>query len=57
MRNNPVQVLGEERRMVWTDNQPLDLVLSIGTGVQANAEGATKLGGRAFNLAKKIVPN
>lgn len=56
MRNNPVQVLEEERRKVWTDNSPLDIVLSIGTGIQANAEGATKVDSRAFNLAKNIVP-
>jgi hypothetical protein len=56
MRNNPVQILEQERRMIWTDNRPLDIILSIGTGIQANAEGATKLGGKAFNLAKKFVP-
>ena len=56
MRNNPVQILEAERRMVWTDNRPLDIILSIGTGVQANSEGGAKFGGRAFNFAKMFVP-
>jgi hypothetical protein len=55
MRNNPVQILEEECRTVWPDNLPLDIVLSIGTGIQANAQGS-KVGGRAFNLAKNMVP-
>ena len=38
-RNNPIQILEEERRAIWKDKAPPDILLSIGTGIQIGTEG------------------
>ena len=55
-RNNPVQVLQEERRAIWSDKIQPDIILSIGTGIQTDMDGATKSLGKGLKLAKKLIP-
>ena len=54
-RNNPVQLLEEERRAIW-GNTITDIVLSIGTGIQADHLGATKTERKKLKVAKKLIP-
>lgn len=56
LRNNPIQLLEEERRLVWKDKTPPDIILSIGTGVQADTEGTTKSAGRSTKFAQRLIP-
>jgi hypothetical protein len=56
LRNNPVRLLEEERRLIWKDKSPPDIILSIGTGILADNAGATKSGGMAVKIAKTFVP-
>jgi hypothetical protein len=40
LRNNPVRITDEERRLIWKNgNNRADIVLSLGSGVQTNREG------------------
>lgn len=55
-RNNPVQILEEERRAIWSDKTPPDIILSIGTGIQADVEGTTKSAGKRLKTVKKLIP-
>ena len=55
-RNNPVQILEEERRAIWSDKTPPDIILSIGTGIQADMGGTTKSAGKRLKTAKKLIP-
>ncbi|KAH0556819.1 hypothetical protein GP486_005391 [Trichoglossum hirsutum] len=55
-RNNPIQTLKEERRLLWKDKSPPDIILSVGTGIQADTEGTTKLVNKRHKIAKKLVP-
>lgn len=56
LRNNPVKLLEDERRLIWKDMCPPDIILSVGTGIQATGTGATKSGGQALKVAKRLVP-
>jgi hypothetical protein len=55
-RNNPVQILEEERRLLWRDKSPPDIILSVGSGIQADTEGTTKSVGKRLKVAKKLIP-
>ncbi|KAL9611586.1 MAG: hypothetical protein Q9167_003775 [Letrouitia subvulpina] len=57
MRNNPVQSLDEERRAIWGDEVPPDIVLSLGTGIETNIEGETKTKDMRRKVVKNFVPN
>ena len=56
-RNNPVQSLDEERRAIWGDNVPPDIILSLGTGIETNIEGKTKTKDMRRKVVKNFVPN
>lgn len=57
-RNNPVRVADEERRLIWPkENHRADIVLSIGTGIQANENGGPimpKKRGLAVSVRKML---
>lgn len=55
-RNNPIQILEEERRAIWTDEAPPDILLSVGTGIQIGADGSAKSAGRRQKTAMKLLP-
>ncbi|KAL8925657.1 MAG: hypothetical protein Q9208_003340 [Pyrenodesmia sp. 3 TL-2023] len=55
-RNNPIQVLEEERRAIWRDNAPPDILLSIGTGIQVGADGCAKSAGKRHKTAMRLLP-
>ena len=41
-RNNPIQILEEERRAIWQDEVPPDILLSTGTGLQIETDGTAR---------------
>ncbi|CAF9904931.1 MAG: hypothetical protein HETSPECPRED_004827 [Heterodermia speciosa] len=53
-RNNPIQILEEERRAIWKDKAPPDILLSIGTGIQIGADGTPKDVARAQKTAMRL---
>ncbi|KAL8786710.1 MAG: hypothetical protein Q9213_002647 [Squamulea squamosa] len=56
LRNNPIQILEEERRVIWRDKTPPDILLSVGTGIQVGADGAAKSAGRGQRMSMKLLP-
>ena len=54
-RNNPVQLLEEERQAIW-GNTTSDIMLSIGTGIQVTHVGSTKSETRGERIARRLVP-
>ncbi|KAI1375162.1 hypothetical protein F4677DRAFT_446666 [Hypoxylon crocopeplum] len=57
VRNNPVRVAQEEARHIWKSSAPLDIVLSVGSGVQIDEHGkrSTEKKPRSESL-KKLLP-
>jgi predicted acylesterase/phospholipase RssA len=55
-RNNPIQILEEERRAIWRDKTPPDILLSVGTGIQIGADGAAKNAGKRQKTAHRLLP-
>jgi hypothetical protein len=55
-RNNPIQILEEERRLIWRDKSPPDIILSVGTGIQADTEGTTKSVGKRLKISQMLIP-
>ncbi|KAL8904081.1 MAG: hypothetical protein Q9207_003508 [Kuettlingeria erythrocarpa] len=55
-RNNPIQVLEEERRAIWDDKAPPDILLSIGTGIQVRANGRAKSTSKRQKTAMRLLP-
>lgn len=56
-RNNPIQILEEERRAIWKDEVPPDILLSIGTGIQIDKEdGHAKSAGGGQIFAMRLLP-
>ena len=51
-----MQILEEERRLIWTDKSPPDIILSVGTGIQADTGGNTKFANKRLKMAKKLIP-
>ena len=51
-RNNPIQILEEERRAIWQDEAPPDILLSIGTGIQIGTDGTAK----SASLRRHLLP-
>jgi hypothetical protein len=56
LRNNPVRVLENERRLIWHDETPPDMILSIGTGVKTDTEDELRVPTTGDQIYKKIVP-
>jgi hypothetical protein len=56
LRNNPVQLIDEERHMIWKDRSPPDIILSVGTGIQADTGGETKSVSKRAKIAKRLIP-
>ncbi|KAH7382108.1 hypothetical protein BKA64DRAFT_713345 [Cadophora sp. MPI-SDFR-AT-0126] len=56
LRNNPVQILEEERRLLWKDKCPPDIILSVGTGIQASNGGLTKSVNKRLKIGQKLIP-
>ena len=54
-RNNPIQILEEERRAIWKDQAPPDILLSIGTGIQIGADGTAKDVAKGQKTAMKLL--
>ena len=55
-RNNPIQILEEERRAIWQDETPPDILLSIGTGIQVEAEGVAKFLSKSDKMMTWLLP-
>ena len=55
-RNNPIQIVEEERRAIWKDKVPPDILLSIGTGIQVGNDGTAKSAGKLHKTAKLLIP-
>ena len=53
-RNNPIQILEEERRAIWKDEAPPDILLSIGTGIQIGTDGTARSAGLRRYLPRGI---
>ena len=53
-RNNPIQILEEERRAIWQDDAPPDILLSIGAGIQIGTNGTARSAGLRSYLPKGI---
>ena len=49
-RNNPVEIVEQERRATWRDRVPPDIILSVGTGIQVNEGGTAKFAGERIIL-------
>jgi hypothetical protein len=56
LRNNPVQLIEDERHMIWKDRSPPDIILSVGTGIQADTGGETKSVSKRAKIAKRLIP-
>ena len=52
-RNNPIQILEEERRAIWKDESPPDIMLSIGTGIQIESDGTAS---KRHKTARRLLP-
>lgn len=55
-RNNPIQILEEERRAIWKDEAPPDILLSIGTGIQVDANGIAKSASKGQKTGMRLLP-
>ena len=55
-RNNPIQILEEERRAIWRDRTPPDILLSVGTGIQVGPDGTAKSASISQKTAMKLLP-
>ncbi|KAL9609786.1 MAG: hypothetical protein Q9167_005464 [Letrouitia subvulpina] len=55
-RNNPIQILEEERRAIWQDETPPDILLSVGTGIQIEAEGVAKFLSKSEKTVMWLLP-
>lgn len=56
LRNNPIQILEEERQAIWRDKAPPDILLSIGTGIQVDVNGSTKSAGKRQKIGMRLLP-
>lgn len=55
-RNNPIQTLEEERRAIWKDATPPDIMLSIGTGIQVESDGTARSVSKGQKTTMKLLP-
>ena len=55
-RNNPIQILEEERRAIWKDKAPPDILLSIGTGMHVDNKGCAIATGKTTLVLTKLLP-
>ena len=56
-RNNPCQTLIEEVKAIWDPEDPIDIILSLGTGLETDTEGKTQTKDKRRRFFKKIIPN
>ena len=56
-RNNPCQTLIEEGKAIWDPKTPVDIILSLGTGLETDKEGRKQTKDKRRRIIKKIVPN
>jgi len=55
-RNNPIQILEEERRAIWKDEAPPDILLSVGTGIQVGPKGIAKSASMRQKTGVRLLP-
>lgn len=56
MRNNPVQLLEDERQLIWPNDVPVDILVSIGTGIYTDRDGTIKSPNLGLRIAKGMTP-
>ena len=56
-RNNPCQTLIEEGYAIWDPRTPVDIILSLGTGLETDMKGAKQTKEKRRRIIRKIVPN
>ena len=55
-RNNPCQTLLEEKKAIWDPKTPVDIILSLGTGLETDIEGKKQTKDTLRKIIRKIVP-